>query len=214
MKNLLYKELKLSLMPINILFLLAPLLVLIPSYPYAVCFIYLPIGLVQMFNLGRENNEIFYSSLLPIKKNSFIKSRFLLVIGLEIADFLLTIPFLYLNGYLKIINYAGLEANWAIEGIGLIMFGVFNLIFLTMFYKTGVKTGVPFLIAFSAMLILGESLDVLLSFILPFASILDVSIIQASWPQWVVFASGLIIYGLLTLASYLISLQTGERIEL
>jgi hypothetical protein len=201
-------------MPINLLFLLSPLLVLIPGYPYAVSFIYLPIGLIQMFNLGRENNEIYYSALLPVRKNSFVKSRFLLVIGLQVADLLLTIPCLYLNGALKIINYAGLEANWALEGLGLIMFGLFNVIFLTMFYKTGVKSGIPFLLAFSIMLIVGESLDLVFSFVKPFPSLLDTTIFQINWAQGAVFASGLLIYILLTLASYLLSIQEAEKIEI
>jgi hypothetical protein len=214
MKNLLYKELKLSLMPVNVFFLASCLFILIPSYPYSMSFIYIGVGLIQMFNLGRENNELFYASLLPVRKSDIVKSRFVTVIALELTQVVLSIPMIYINAVIGIKNNAGLEANWALLGEGLFMFGVFNLIFLTMFYKSGVKTGVPFICSFIPMLVLGEISDIILGFIPGIKELTDVSPLEGGWAQYVVFIGGLVICSLMTLVAYKASAEEAKKIEL
>jgi hypothetical protein len=214
MKQLFFKELKLALLPLNLIFMLLAFIILIPNYPYVTSFIYVPIGLVQLFTLGRENNEMYYASLLPVRKKDLVTSRFLLVTLLELIQILLSIPLLYLNAYIGIANQAGNQANYALLGEGLFMYGIFNLVFLTSFYKTGVRIGLPFFFAFSLMIICGETADIILAFFAPFRSLINQSVNLASAYQYLVCAIGLICFLLFTLLSYLRSLKEVERIEL
>ena len=76
MKNLLYKELRLSLHPTMYLFLAMPAMLLIPSYPYYVAFMYTCLAVYFTFLFAREQNDIFYTAMLPIRKTDVVKAAF------------------------------------------------------------------------------------------------------------------------------------------
>ncbi|MBR4954159.1 MAG: ABC-2 transporter permease, partial [Oscillospiraceae bacterium] len=148
MKNLINKELKLSFFPMPIVFLALSGLVLIPNYPYYLTFFYTGLGIFLMFQSNRENHDIEYMMCLPIAKRDMVKSRFLHVTIIELLQVLACIPFCLIRSmYAGMENAVGIEANAAFLGFGLIMLGIFNIIFLPMFYKTANKIGLPFLIA-------------------------------------------------------------------
>lgn len=214
MKKLFIKEVRLSLMPLNLIMLLSVLFYLIPNYPYTVCFIYGPIGFVQLFNLGRENNEMYYSCLLPCEKKNIVTSRFLLILALETAQILLSVPFIFLNERIGLKNAAGLEANWASLGIGMTMLGLFNLLFLTMFYKTGVKTGLPFLFSFVSMFLSGEILDICLAFVPSLSPLFDVAPSAPGFYQYLALLGGFLLFALFTFVSYRRSVKEAAEIEL
>lgn len=73
MKNLLYKELRLAIHPTMCIFLAMPLLMLAPNYPYYVVFMYTCLAIYFTFLIGREQNDIFYTAALPIKKTDVVK---------------------------------------------------------------------------------------------------------------------------------------------
>ena len=72
MKALLYKELKLAMHPICYVFIaLFPFMILIPSYPIAIGFLYVLTCYPILFlgaNKGQQSNDLLYSTLLPIRK--------------------------------------------------------------------------------------------------------------------------------------------------
>lgn len=161
MGALLKKEAKLVLHPMNYCFLALSALVLVPNYPYYVTFFYTTLGIFMMFQAARENRDISYMMLLPIRKRDMVRARFATVMLIELAQILSCIPFMWLRSrYAGLNNAVGIEANVAFLGISLMMLGVFHLIFLAGFYKTATKIGVCFVwtsVAFFVMIVIAEA---------------------------------------------------------
>ncbi len=149
MKNLLYKEWRLAMHPTTFIFLSFGLMLLIPNYPAYVALMYMCLSIFFVFLNGRENKDIFFTVTLPIRKRDVVKSRCLMVAGIELSQLLLSVPVAVLN---MIIyggngNQAGIEPNVAFYGLAFGMFAVFNVVFIPNFYKTAYKIGIPFLLA-------------------------------------------------------------------
>ena len=68
MKTLLYKQLRLVCQPMTLVFCLFGVMLLIPAYPYTVMWFYVMLGLFFSFLNGREQKDVYYSALLPIRK--------------------------------------------------------------------------------------------------------------------------------------------------
>ncbi|NLM01029.1 MAG: hypothetical protein GX220_06230 [Treponema sp.] len=148
MKNFLYKEIKLCMAPINIIFLLFTMMIIIPNYPYYVPFFYLCLSVYMIFNLGELNKDIAYSMILPIKKSDIVKSRCILIAAYEITGIILTLPFVFFkHNILTMQNDAGIECNFAFYGFQMILLTLFHFVFFTTFYKKAEKPGISFLIS-------------------------------------------------------------------
>ncbi len=213
MKNLLYKELKLSIHPTNYLFLALPLMLLIPNYPSYVAYIYMCLSLFFLFLLARENKDVYFSSLLPIQKTDQVKARVVVVMALELLQILISIPFAILHFTIPIINQAGIEPNLAFFGFQFGMFAVFNLFFLTGFYKTAHKIGIPLLIAGIVSIlyyILAESLVWISN---PFQSFLDSTVLSVILKQWPILLIGITIWVCLGYITYKISANRFLKVD-
>lgn len=148
MFNLLYKELRLAAHPNLFVFTFLGVLVIVPAYPYGMVFLFGCLAPYMTFMYGRETNDIYYTVLLPVKKQDTVKAKCLLVVLAQMTQLLISLPFAVLrmqvlpNG-----NPAGIEANVAYYGFGLMIYTIFNVIFLTQFFKTAYKVGKAFLLA-------------------------------------------------------------------
>ena len=141
MKNLIRKELKLVVQPINYIFLLFGAMVLIPNYPYLVSFFYPTLGIFLMMMTTRENDDLVFSAMLPVRKSDVVRARFITVALIEIANILATIPFVLLRGVLykgsEVAESFFLMPNAAFFGLAFIVFAAFNASFLPKFFKNG-----------------------------------------------------------------------------
>lgn len=147
MSDLLVKELRLAAHPSVYVFICMGALVLIPAYPYGVVFFFGCLGLFQTFMFDRETRDIFYTALLPLPKRDVVKGKLILAIFLQLGQLVISLPFAYIRTlYLPDGNPVGMEANAAWYGFGLMIYGIFNLVFFTQFYKTAYKAGVSFII--------------------------------------------------------------------
>lgn len=148
MFDLLRKELLLAAHPSLYIFISLGALVLIPAYPYGVVFFFAMLGVFQSMMYARETRDIYFTALLPVRKRDAVKAKLLLAAFAQLAQLLLSIPCAFLRTlYLPQGNPVGIEANAAYYGFGLMIFGVFNLVFFTQFFKTAYKAGVAFLTA-------------------------------------------------------------------
>lgn len=146
--KLLYKELRLAAHPNLFVFTALGALVVVPAYPYGVVFLFGCLGPYITFMYGRETNDIYYTALLPVKKSDTVLSKCWLMVLAQMAQLLISLPFAFLR--VKILpdgNPAGIEANVAYYGFGLMIYAVFNVIFLTQFFKTAQKVGKAFIYA-------------------------------------------------------------------
>lgn len=155
MKHLLYKELRLAKHPTMFLFLLFSAMLLIPSYPYYVAFIYTCLSVFLVFLQGRENNDLSFTALLPVRKRDIVRARCLLVVLMQLAQVLVSLPCAIVGARINPLggNAAGIEANAAFFGLVLVMYALFNLLFLPAFYRTGYRVGRAFLFAGAAVLV-------------------------------------------------------------
>ena len=147
MKALLYKTFRLVCHPMTLVFLFFGVMLLIPSYPYTLAFFYVMLGLFFTFLNGREQKDIYYSALLPIRKRDTVRASVLFVLAVELTSLLVAAPFAVLSVRINPLggNAVGLEANTALFAEALLLYALFNGIFLPAFYKTAYKVGVSFL---------------------------------------------------------------------
>lgn len=147
MKALLYKQFRLVCHPMTLIFPCFGVMLLIPSYPYTVAFFYVMLGLFFSFMNGREQKDIYYSALLPIRKRDTVKASVLFVLVIELASLLIAVPFAVLSCRINPLggNAVGLEPNAALFAAALVLYAIFNGIFLPSFYQTAYKVGVSFL---------------------------------------------------------------------
>ena len=153
MKALIYKEFKLSMHPICYIFIAAfPLMILIPSYPIGIGFIYVLTCYPILFlgaNKGQQSNDLLYSTLLPVRKKDIVLARILTVIFMQLA-FMIIMSALYpvaLN-IAASIKASDPEKGALIPGLGLnsyvlllafaiVGYAIADLIFFPIYYKHG-----------------------------------------------------------------------------
>lgn len=203
MKKLFLKELRLTLHPTAIIFIALSLMLIIPNYPYYVIFFYT--GLATFFTClnGRENNDVFFTMLLPVNKKDIVTARFLLIIFLQMLQSVVSVPFALIRQSFNIPgNQVGMDANIAFFGLSFVMLGIFNFIFFTKYYKDPSKVGAAFVLSSIAVffyIMVAETL----THIIPFMrDKLDTSDTQFISEKLIVLFAGLIIYAALTLISY------------
>ena len=141
MKALMQKEWKLAMTPVPLVFLALSALVLVPSYPYYVTFFYTTLGIFLFFQSARENRDVSYMLLLPVGKRQMVYARVWTVAQLELLQLLCCVPFMCIRAGYGIQNAVGIEANCAFLGLGAVLLGVFNSVFLPMHYKNGYDLG-------------------------------------------------------------------------
>jgi len=208
-----YKEWKLSIHPTSYIFLLMGAMLLIPHYPYYVAFFYQTLGIFFMFMNGNATNDVFFTTLLPVRKRDVVKARLCTVIGLEVLQIIITVPFAILRGeMMPAENLAGMDANVALFGLVFIMFGVFNVVFLPMFYRTAYKTGTPFMLAASAMSTVVIAAELFIQFTPSLKQALDTT--GYTPMQMIVLIAGMLIFALLNAVTYRQSANAFERLDL
>ena len=148
MSELLYKKLRLAAHPSLYVFMCMGALLLIPAYPYSVVFFFGCLGLFQSFMFDRETRDVFYTALLPVRKGDVVRGKLLLAVFVQLVQLVLSLPFAFLRTlYLPEGDPVGMEPNIAWYGFSLMVYGVFDLVYFTQFYKTAYQAGVSFLIA-------------------------------------------------------------------
>jgi len=120
----------------------------IPAYPMYVGPFYITISIMMTFALNQSANDILYTVLLPVKKIDTVKARFLYCGLLEL--FALTaalIVCLIKNACALPANKAGIDLTISYFGLQMIIFSIFNLLFLGKVYKNPLKPGLRYLAA-------------------------------------------------------------------
>lgn len=212
MKNLLVKEFKLALHPVNIIFIPLSAMVLIPNYPYYVIFFYTCLGIFFICQFGRENNDVYYTITLPVKKSDVVGARIIFACVLELIQIFVTAAFAVLRSLLPFSeNAAGMEANTAFFGMSFLMIGLFNLVFFSEYYKDVTKVGWPFLKG-SIVVFLYIAVSETLCHIVPlFKQCLDTPEPQFISVKAVLLISGIIIWSVLSFVTYRICVPRFEK---
>ena len=216
MKKLFYKEMKLSANPLTYWFIAFSAMTMIPSYPILVGSFFICLGIFHTYQQIREYDDVTYTVMLPVKKQDIVTAKYLFVLFIELTAFilctLLTIIRMKILG--TAVPYATnqlMNANMAYLGYTMIVFAVFNSIFLAGFFKTTYKIGKPFFIfcvVSFIIIIMGE----ILHHIPDLESLNNPS--NLSMPQVVIFAISVVVFMLCTWLSYQKAVKDFEGIDL
>lgn len=216
MKDLLNKELKLATQPITYWFLAFSVMTFLPGYPILLGAFFICLGIFQSFQRGYENHDILYTVLLPIRKSDAVKAKFLSVSLIEMAGFLLMVIFTLIRMTLlsdasPYVHNALMNANPVFLGFALVLFAVFNLVFVRGFFKTAYRYGVPFLtfIAVGFLVIgLAESLHHF-----PNLHALNATALQDVTSLWGLTVIGAVVYAVGTWGAYKSSVKRFEKVD-
>ena len=151
MRDIMLKEIKLSASPLAFLFIAFGLMFFIPGYPVLCGAFFTTLGLFQSFQTAREANDVVFSALLPIAKNDVVKGKYAFVCFIEASSFalMLIVTIVRMTALADAPAYrsnALMNANPFALGMALLIFGLFNLVFVGGFFKTAYKQGKPFVI--------------------------------------------------------------------
>jgi hypothetical protein len=217
MKALLFKEFKLALHPTTYLFLAIGAMLMIPSYPYYVAFVYTCLSIFFIFLSARENKDIFFTASLPVRKSDVVQSRVVTVAIIELLQLAIGIPFAIIGARINpnaTGNQAGIEANLAFFGLVLIMFALFNFIFLPLFYKTSVKLSAPLIFSSIAVTLYVVAAEVAVQMIPFLKTHLDTIDPAMAVYQFPILIAGAIIFGLSLWLSFRKSAANFEKVDL
>ena len=166
MNKLIAKEIKLTASPLSFFFIAFSLMTLIPGYPILLGAFFVCLGIFQTFQKAREENDIIYSTILPIKKKDIVTSKFIFVCMIESIAYACMVIFALLRLFVlnKSTPYAEnqmLNSNLVFLGLVLFVFAFFNIFFVGGFFKTAYKIGKPFIIFVAIVTIIVVASEVL-----------------------------------------------------
>lgn len=146
MYNLLIKDLKLGVNPFfYVMPILTGALMLVPAWLYFVVFLYFcAMTIPGIFASFKTNNDLIFSTMMPVSKDDIVKARMSVIILLELLHIITAVFYGTINTRLyPDLMYYFLSPSIGFWGLSFVMLGVFNIIFIPMFYKTAYKYGAP-----------------------------------------------------------------------
>ena len=217
MIRLLKKELKLSASVLSYYFIAFGLMFFIPGYPILCGAFFVCLGLFQSFQASRENNDIVYSALLPIAKKEVVKGKYIFACFIELCAFVLmllvtAIRMTFLSNAEIYRTNVMMNANFFALAMALLIFGLFNALFIGGFFKTAYKFAKPFVIFIIVAFIcigIGEALHHF-----PNLEGLNSFGFDGFPLQFVLLIAGAILFAALTVLSYFGSVRKFNAVDL
>ena len=216
MNALLRKEMRLSASVLSYLFIAFGIMTLIPGYPILCGAFFVTLGLFHSFQNAREANDIVYSALLPIAKHDVVKGKFQFSMMIEMAAFLVMVilTMVRMTVFADAEVYrenALMNANPFFLGMVLVIFGLFNMVFIGGFFKTAYKLSYffPYIIAVFAVVGIAEA-----AHYIPGLEAFNAFGFDDIGLQIGLLAAGALIYLALTYLSYRRACATFETIDL
>lgn len=149
MKNLIKKEFRLATLLLTFLFLGFALMTFIPGYPILCGPFFVCLGMFQSYQRNREDHDILYSVLLPVKKTDVVKAKYGAAVILQMVAFAFCtictgIRMVFLSEVKAYTTNALMGANLVYLAFVLLIFAAFNVMFIGGFFKTAYAIGKPF----------------------------------------------------------------------
>ena len=215
MKQLLKKEFRLAASPLSFFFIAFGCMAMLPGYPIVLGGFFVCLGLFQSFQSAREAGDILYTAMLPVSKVTVVSAKFLFSVTIELIAFSLMavltgLRMAFLSDAQVYLQNSLLNANLAFLGWVLMLFAVFNGLFIGGFFRTAYKIGIPFL-SFGIVAAVVVTLSEALGFFPGMAGLKSTGFAPV---QLVILAIGIGLYLAITAVSYFRSVANFERIDL
>ncbi|MBQ7500667.1 MAG: ABC-2 transporter permease [Clostridia bacterium] len=215
MKKLLKKEMSLSASLLTYLFILFTLMTFIPGYPILMSAFFVCFGIFQSVQFSREDNDILFSVLLPVRKRDIVTGKYLFAAVIQMIAFAAVAAFTALrmtvmSGFRPYTTNALMNANLAYLGFFLIICALFNTVFLGGFFRTAYYFGKPFVLFIVVTMIaifIAEAMH----------HVPGLERIDSTKPnliQLIILCAGVLIYAAATVLSCRTSQKRFEKIDL
>lgn len=134
----------------------APLMEFVPSYPRYIGPFYFLVAALMCFAWGTQNRDMLYTVTLPVKRNDVVLSRciFLAVSELLIMVTVIICGIIARTLYPQKMFESGINVNVAFTGLALILYSVFNIIFVANIYVKPEKPTLLWFGGFTAYILL------------------------------------------------------------
>ena len=227
MKALLYKEFKLAMHPICYVFVFAfPFMILIPSYPIAIGFIYVLSCYPILFlgaNKGQQSNDLLFSTLLPVRKKDIVLARIITVIIMQVTFMLLMSALVPLAYYIQEsikagggeVENAGIGLNGFVSILAIVIVGyaLADLIFFPIYYKNGKSIVMSTLFTILGFIVYLLVLTIALPFIPGCEGYVNALSNVHIGIQFIYLAAAIVISFLIHILVYKISAKRLERVD-
>ena len=216
-RKLLGKEIRLAASPLSWLFLTFALMALIPGYPILVGAFFACFGIFQSFQSGRENNDILYTVLLPVSKTDAVRAKFRFAVMIQMLFFVISaaltlVRMTLMKNAAPYVTNVMMNANQAYLGYILLVFALFNCIFLCGFFKTAYKIGFPFVLFIVISFILILAAEVVHH--IPGLEFLNQTDTISNTTMWGLLAGAFAIYAIATAVSCKVAMKRFERVDM
>lgn len=215
MWKLLNKEFRLVISPLYFLTTVFGALLLIPQWVFFVAPMYiLFIALPNIVQFSKAQKDMEFTMLLPVRKADAVRARILAIALLQTAQVLVVALFAALNITLYHTPNFFIDPNVAYVGCVFVMFGVFNIVFFPMLYKTGYKLAAPLIAGLTLTLVFAALIELLVVTVPPVTRVLD-GISRAELVRQIpVLLCGIAAFMLLTWGSMRASIRRFDRVNL
>jgi hypothetical protein len=211
------KELKLGVSPFFYFMpFLTGALMLIPGWLYFLvllyfCFITIP----NMFAGYKTQNDLIFTSMLPVTKKDIVKAKIAVIVILELMHIVVAMIYgmISIRLYPNMIYYF-FEPSLGFWGLCFVMIAIFNIIFISMYYKTAYKYGAAAIASITAaMLFAGgaEWLGIQNSFV---SDLLKGTGTEHLATQLSILITGIVIFAIFTIIAYHIAIKRFEKVEI
>lgn len=228
MKALICKELKLAMHPLCYIFIFAfPFMLLIPTYPIAISFLYVLTAYPILFlgaNKGQQSNDLLFSVLLPVRKKDIVLARMITVLlmqGVFITLSCLLFPLAWyinqtgikLNDPSIQIPGIGLEGFVSVLAIAIIGYGLADLIYFPIYYKNGKSIVLSTLLTIFGYIAYIAVFTIIIPYLPGAEGYLKIVAFSGLPIQFLFLGIAIIISGLLHFLSFLIAGKNLEKVD-
>jgi len=217
MVNLLMKEFKLSVSPFfYVLPFLTGALMLIPGWLYFLvllyfCFITIP----NMFGGYKSQNDLLFTSILPVRKKDIVKAKILFMVILELLHMVVAVIYGIISTHLyPHLVYYFFAPSMGFWGLCFVMLAIFNITFIPIYYKTAYKYGAATIASITAAILFAggaEWLGIQNSFVHD----LFKGTGAENWTvQLSILLAGMVIFAISTIIAYDLANKRFEKVEM
>ena len=216
MIKLFKKDLKLNMHPALYLFALLGAMILIPNYPYIVGIGYTIMHVMVYLQFVNENRSQEFSATLPIKRSDIVSSTTAVFAVCQLSNVAVAAICAYPSALINPNdgNFVGLDANLTFFGVALACLGLFNLVVIPRYFKSGYKYGATLVIGLLSFVALYLACEVPIQAIPALSKSLDGYDAAYVWARLTVLLAGVIMYCVLTYLANRIATKKFERVNL
>ncbi|MFT4143613.1 MAG: ABC-2 transporter permease [Mobilitalea sp.] len=217
MYNLLMKDLKLGVNPFFYFMpFLTGALMLIPGWLYFFVFLYFCfITIPNMFGGYKTQNDLIFSIMMPVTKKDIVKSKIAVVVILELLHIVTAVIYgvIHIHIYPNF-KYFFFGPSIGFFGLCFVMLAIFNLIFISLYYKTSYKYGVPTVAGIIGAMLFGTAAEwVGIKNSMVFDLFKGTGVDNFAI-QFTILITGIVIFAIFTIIAYNIAIKRFKKVEI